>query len=198
MDIPVCAGILAGGKSSRMGRDKALLPCEQGCFLEKLVSVCGCFPEVLVSAARPEDYGFLPVPVVADQLEGFGPVEGIYQLLRAAKSPYVLAVATDMQRLEAEFLRRLAGCLRGDEDCLALRMEGRVEPLCSIYGKGALPALEALRREGCHRPRAAFERVNTRYVDGETLGCDRRLMSNINTPEEYDALKQGAKDCEGM
>lgn len=193
MSIDVCAGILAGGKSSRMGSDKALLPLGEVSFLETLLTACSDFSEVLVSVRRPEPYQHLKVPLVADELEGFGPVEGIYQMLRACRSPYLLAVATDMPLLSAPFLLSFAQTLRGDEVCLALRMEGRVEPLCSIYGKGALPALEDLRREGCHRPRALFERVSTRYVDGETLGGDARLVRNVNTPAEYEALRRDSR-----
>ena len=190
MEIDVCAGILAGGKSSRMGTNKALLPYGGSCFLEELIRTCSVFPELLVSVDWVEPYRHLNVTLVPDQLQGFGPVEGIYQLLRAARSAYVLVMATDMPLLNAGFLQALARTPRGDEDCVALRVDGRVEPLCSLYGKGALPMLEAFRREGRHRPRDLFHRVNTRYVDGETLGGAPRLVSNVNTPEEYRALQQ--------
>jgi len=193
MKIDVCAGILAGGKSSRMGTNKALLPFGDSTFLEGLLNTCAVFPEVLLSVDRPEPYRHLAVTLVPDEQEGFGPVEGIYQMLRAARSPYVLVMAADMPLLSAPFLLAAAGALRGDEDCLALRMGGSLEPLCSIYGKGALPALAGLRREGCRRPRALFDRVNTRYLDGESLGYDARLVRNVNTPEEYEALRRDSR-----
>lgn len=189
MGIDVCAGILAGGKSSRMGTNKALLPYGGSCFLEELIRTCSVFPELLVSVDRPEPYRHLPVTLIPDELQGFGPIEGIYQMLRAARSPYLLVVATDMPLLNETFLRSIASCVQGDEDCVALRLDGRVEPLCSVYGKSVLPVLEAFRNEGCHRPRALFDRVNTRYVEVEALGGTPRLVSNVNTPEEYRALK---------
>lgn len=188
MNHPICAGILAGGKSSRMGRNKALLPYGGHSFLEQLIQVCSVFPEVLLSVDHTEPYAHLGVPMVVDQLEGFGPLEGIYQLLRACQSPYLLAVATDMPQLSPAFLQALAGCLHGEEDCLVLLRDGRPEPLCSIYSKGALPVLEQMRREGCHRPRQLFDQVNTRWVDLSSLGFEAAVISNINTPEEYHSL----------
>jgi len=188
MKPSICAGILAGGKSSRMGQNKALLPYGGHSFLEQLIQVCSVFPEVLLSVDRTAPYAHLGVPMVVDQLAGFGPLEGIYQLLRACQSPYLLAVATDMPQLSPAFLLALAGSLEGQEDCLVLLRDGRPEPLCSIYGKGALPVLERMRQEGCHRPRMLFEQVNTRWVELGDLGFGAEAVANINTPEEYAAL----------
>ena len=151
MSYDICAGILAGGKSTRMGRDKAMLAYSDRCFLERTLDSCSLFPELLVSVADPEAYPGLSVPRIPDALPDFGPLEGIYQLLSHCRSPYLLAVATDMPLLTPAFLQALARCVTGDEDCLVLRVAGKLEPLCSLYGKTALPALAALRQENCHR-----------------------------------------------
>lgn len=188
MSYDICAGILAGGKSTRMGTDKAMLAFSDHCFLEQTLQSCSIFPEILVSVADPEAYPGLSAPCVPDVLPDFGPMEGIYQLLSHCRSPYLLAVAIDMPLLTPAFLQALANCVEGMEDCLVLRVAGNAEPLCSIYGKTALPALAALRQEHCHRVRALFDRVNTHYVDGEALGMSLPFTRNINTPQEYESL----------
>ncbi len=192
MKIPMTAGILAGGKSTRMGRDKALLPYRRQTFLEHLAGELKDFDELLVSvegnliSGIPDNY-----ITVQDELEGFGPVEGIYQLLRRASHPYVLVVATDMQRLTAAFLRDLTAALRPEDRCLVPHSGALLEPLCSVYHKEALPILAHMRAAGIHRPRFLFERMPTHYVSLEALGYDMHIVENINTQEDYHALLYG-------
>lgn len=187
----ITAGILTGGKSSRMGMDKAMLEHDGCTFLRRMGRELEQFDELLISVGAsggevPDGRGAL----VRDELVDFGPVEGIYQLLRRASNPYVLVVATDMQRLSAAFFADFVEQLRTEDRCLVPRDGELLEPLCSVYHKDALPLLEQMRREGVRRPRALFSRLPTHYVDLAALGYDRRIMDNINTPEEYAALLQ--------
>lgn len=216
-------GILAGGKSSRMGSNKAELKYRDGSFLEYILSQTQGFRERLLSVDDVRKYQWLTestgeasetagisapteseqehssaergqvstltdgigsVILVEDELKGYGPIEGIYQLLKHIKTAACLIAATDMPGLTEDFLRDFAGAYKG-EDCLVLRAGGILEPLCSIYNKNCIPVLETLREEGARRPRLLFDRVNTRYLDMEALGYGENVVSNINTPEEY-------------
>ena len=95
----ITAGLPTGGKSSRMGCDKALLPYRGETFLSHLAGQLDWCDEILISVGRTGGEALAPWgTLVRDELEGFGPVEGIYQLLRRAGSPYVLVAAADMQR----------------------------------------------------------------------------------------------------
>ena len=185
----ITAGILTGGKSSRMGCDKALLPYRGETFLSHLAGQLDWCDEILISVGRTGGEALAPWgTLVRDELEGFGPVEGIYQLLRRAGSPYVLVAAADMQRLDRTFLRALAAALRPEDRCLVPCWGDLIEPLCAVYHKDALPYLTEMRRAGVHRPRALFSRLPTRYVDLAALGCSPEIMENVNTPADYDAL----------
>lgn len=194
MKLPITAGILAGGKSTRMGRDKALLPYQRQTFLEHLAGELQDFDELLVSVEE----NLIPgIPAgyitVQDELEDFGPVEGIYQLLQRASHPYVLVVATDMQRLTAAFLRDFTAALRPEDRCLVPHSGALLEPLCSVYHKETLPVLARMRAEGIHRPRFLFDQVPTHYISLEAMGYDMRIVENINTQEDYRALLHGTE-----
>ena len=97
MERRISAGILAGGKSKRMGEDKARLWHGGETFLAHLLRELREFDEVLLSVEDRRAWADAPCRVVEDQLPDFGPVEGIYQLLRAARNPYVLVTAIDLQ-----------------------------------------------------------------------------------------------------
>lgn len=181
----ISAGILAGGKSSRMGENKARLKLDDQSFLEKIASECRGFSEILISVDTLEKYRDIPYRMVEDELIGYGPLEGIFQLVRACTEEYIFIAATDMPFLNAEFLNLMCTQLEGTEDCLALTKEKRPEPMCSIYSKKMLPVLEEMRERSIRKPRLLFDRVNTRYVELEALGVSPELVSNINTPEEY-------------
>lgn len=190
--MDVTAGILMGGKSSRMGQTKATLTYRGDSFIMRLAKLCDFCPEVLVSVNESQKALSLPLKTVVDELSGFGPPEGLYQLLSASKYPYVLLIATDMQYLERDFLKKLTGTLQGSEDCLVLKSPHGLEPLCSIYSKNVLDPLKQMRTEGLHRLRFLYDQVHTRYVDAQDLGVSEeyvlRMVSNINTPPDYNRL----------
>ncbi|MGI6007838.1 MAG: molybdenum cofactor guanylyltransferase [Ruminococcus sp.] len=186
MEQLVSAGILAGGKSSRMGENKARLVLGDLTFLERAVSACRCFPSLRISVDDVSRYQDLSWPMVEDELKEFGPVEGIYQLLKMSETPYVLVIAADMPFLKEDFLLGLADYVTGKEDCVVLTLNGKVQPLCSIYGKSILPVLEEMRKNQEHKVRLLYTRTKVRYVDAAMLGDGEKMLKNINTRDEYD------------
>ena len=189
--VQISAGILAGGRSSRIGQNKAFLPWRDSSFLEQTIAACRDFAPVLLSVDRAERFAGVPCPMVEDELQNFGPVEGIYQLLRASQTPYMLIVATDMPYLDSAFLARLAGRVTAQMEALVLRVHGQLEPLCSVYSKAALPVLAQMRRQQIHQIRVLYPQIRTAYVELAALGAPERLVENINTPDEYQALLHG-------
>ena len=139
--------------------------------------------------------------VVEDQLPDFGPVEGIYQLLRAARNPYVLVTAIDLQCLTALALQTLAGQIRAGR-VLFGALPGRVvgaalQHLSQRCAAGA--GTDAF--GGVRRPRALFDCVPTRYIEFADLGWNDSMVKNVNTRGEYEALlreedsKETKKSC---
>ena len=183
-------GVLSGGKSSRMGSNKAELEYENKSFIEHILLQTNRFSERLVSVDDKGKYQWLSeskesdFKLVEDEYKDFGPIEGIYQLLKETTSEYCFIIATDMPCLTEKFFQDFANEHHG-EDCLVLEVNERPEPLCSIYGKSCIPFLESFREQGLHRPRFLFEKVNTRFIKIEELGYSPSVVSNINTPAEY-------------
>ena len=186
-------GVLAGGRSSRMGQDKAALILNGKTFLQRVLEAGETFPERLVSLAAAQTAPELPpdVTAVRDEREASGPMEGIRQILRACKAPACLMAAADMPFLTGELLRALAAQYPGSGN-LVLTLGGRPEPLCSIYCRECVPVIEQLQRQGLSRPALLFDRVPTKRISLEELGFSPTVVENINEPAQYRALIGGS------
>jgi molybdopterin-guanine dinucleotide biosynthesis protein A len=182
------AGILAGGMSSRMGQNKSFLKMGETTLLEHLIMVCGDFHEVILSANDVVRYAPYGKRIVADELQQTGPLEGVYQILSAAQTDKVLILATDMPGMTKAFLQNLCEA-SGMEDCLIVREEGQLHPLCGIYDRSALDGIVKMREHGERKMRLLFDRVKTAYYDVPV----RKELENINTPKEYEQWIKGYK-----
>ncbi len=191
----ISVGILAGGKSSRMGKNKALLKLENETFIKRTVKELGSFSEVLISAAGKGEYESLGCKVVYDEHADIGPIEGIYQVLKAAKEDYVFICAADMPFIKKELVRYLAQFISSDTDCIVIADEDHIHPLCAIYSKRALKAAQELIEKGEYRVRKIFKLVNTKYVSLSLSCLDKKVVKNVNTKEEYKELLRPLTFC---
>lgn len=193
----VSAVILAGGRSSRMGSNKALLPYRGGRFIETIHRLLtGMFDEVLLVTNTPEQYGFLPCRMVPDLYEGRGVLAGIHSGLYHSSSSAVFAVACDMPYLSELLIRHLAQ-QANSRGVVIPESPGGLEPLHAVYGKGCLPAMEAALDAGEQRIVSFFGQVPVqRITAAEMAYADPNLDSfrNINTPDEYFRLRRELQD----
>ena len=179
------AAILVG-RSTRMGRDKALLVFNRQTFIDHLIrELSGCREVFISSVIKTEypDYGLRTVP---DEILDFGPIEGIRQSLRHAETEHVFVCAYDMPFVRAEMIEYLAGFVSADFDAWVFRDEERIHPMCGIYSRTVLPAAQQMITEDRHRLMELLSRVRTQYVEIGRFGG--KALSNINTPEEYAEL----------
>ncbi len=193
VNMNISAMILTGGKSSRMGQDKARLIQNGESFLEHLIVEMAVsaspgrtvITELFLSAAREGDYADTGLPVVPDEHQGIGPIEGIRRGLIFAREEYLFVCAVDMPFVRREMVDYLAGLVSPEYDAYVFREESRIYPVCAIYHRRVLLQIDKMIRESRYRLRDLLSRVRTRYVDaaGEIFG-DHPFM-NINTPEEY-------------
>ena len=186
--MDLIAVILAGGRSSRMGRDKALLELNEQKFIDHLVQeLSGCC-KVMISAAHQDDYAGYGVPVIADETKDIGPIEGIRQALRSSVSEYVFVCAVDTPFVRKEMVQYLAEFISSDYDAFVFRDGNRIHPHIGIYSRTALPAIEEMIGEKQYRLTELLSRIRTKYVDIGTSCFDRKVLRNINTPDDYLAI----------
>ena len=191
--------ILCGGRSTRMGRDKAALPFGPELMLQRVVRLLGEAVERIVVVAAPgQELPPLPegIEVVRDQREGRGPLEGLAAGMRAIEGTADAAFVTscDVPLLAPAFVRRMFELL-GDYQIAVPKDEQYHHPLAAAYRADVLAHAEQLLAEDRMRPFFLFEMSDTREIDAEQMrAVDAQLGSlrNINRPEDYGAALQAA------
>jgi len=185
MVITFGTALFAGGKSRRMGRDKALLALDGTIFLDRIAAELGGFEERLLSVDREERYENLPWRHVSDRVAGCGPLGGLCAVLSECRSDALLVVTCDMPLYEARLGQWLCSKLEEPWDAVVPKTQDGIHPMCAVYRKRCLPVLEGQLSAGDFRLRKALDSLVVRYVDAEELGD---LLCNVNTPEEYQTL----------
>lgn len=186
--------ILAGGASSRMGRDKSALALGGETFVERARrALSSVAPRVSVVSARDdqEDFG---LPVVRDVYLGAGALGGLHAALGACRAPWAAVVSCDLPFASPELFARLASLASKDFDAVApVQPDGRPQPLCALYAaRASLAAAGRLLDAGELRPRVLLRELRTRWVAFAELSDLPRaelFFTNVNTPEEYERAK---------
>ena len=178
-------GILAGGKSTRMGQNKALMEFNNETMIGRISRQFRNGGEVLISAAERGIYEALGVRVVYDENSDIGPIEGIRRLLSESEEEYVFICAADMPFVNREIAEYIAEFISSDYDCFVVEDKDRVHPLLAIYSKRMLPVIEELVRRGKYRLMDVLNAVRTKYISLEHTNIDRRVVRNVNTRDEF-------------
>lgn len=185
---PVSGAILAGGRSTRMGTNKALLEVGGVRLIDgALVTLRAIFPEVLLVANDPEPYAALGLPIVADLIPGKGPLGGLYTAVTAAINPWAFCLACDMPFANARLIQHLVALAEGYDVVVPRTAEG-VQPLHAVYGKTCLAAMRRQIEADRLKIDRLYESLRVRYVDeAEMRPLDPDLLSfwNLNTREEW-------------
>jgi len=194
-DLRISGVVLAGGKSKRMGQNKALLELGNCTMIEKVVSTLQMlFQEIIVVTNTPEDYGMLKdVRFVEDQLQS--PVKssliGLYSGLLAATNPYIFATACDMPLLNTT----LIGFMRDqvhEQDIIIPRVKGYYEPLHAFYSKKCIVPIKRQLDGRDYKILKFFPEVRLLEIQENVIRrYDPHLHSflNINNLQEYLAFK---------
>ncbi len=197
---PLTVLILAGGRSTRMGQDKAWLDLAGSPLIEHVARrLLPLAAEIVFSANNPDDFkeliAHLPVParVAVDEYPGAGPLAGLHAGLRTAANDLLLAVATDMPFIDHRLIGFMVeACRTADAVVPVVTAPGfdapQAEPLHALYRKSCLPAIEAALETRRRRAISFLPDVNACYLDEEMLrqiDPELRSFRNVNTPEEW-------------
>ena len=150
------------------------------------------FQHVTLITNTPRVYAHLHLPMHKDRIKGLGPLGGIYTALQVVPRDAAFVVGCDMPYLNGQLIRYMVG-LRADNDVVVPRIDGKMEALHALYGKGCLPAIQRLIDAGEYQTFQFFQHVSVRYVnEDEIRRFDGRYRSffNINRPEELETLQR--------
>lgn len=181
--------ILAGGASSRMGRDKASLTLDGRAFVERIAEALGRVAERVNLVGAKNVRSSLITRNVPDVYESWGALGGLHAALAACRATWALVAACDLPFVTSELFARLA-LLREDwEAVVPLQADGKLQPLCALYRRS--PCAERARElieTGERRPRALVKAVRARLVRTEELSDlegAQLFFENVNTPGDY-------------
>jgi len=191
--------IQAGGASSRMGQDKALMPFLGRPLIQRVVDrLSPIADEMLVTTNSPNDYRFLGIPLFRDLISGRGALGGLYTALSSATCEAVAVVACDMPFASLSLLEAAGKLLVQEEaDVVIPDSGGGLEPLHAVYRRQTcLPAIEAAIDAEKWRLISWFPEVKVRILQPDEIKAydpSGLAFWNLNTPEEFIEAEECAR-----
>lgn len=177
---PRAGWVLVGGRSSRMGTDKALLDAGKGPLALEIASQVAKSCAEVSLVGDPVRYSSLGLHVVGDNFPGLGPLSGIEAALGATQAEWNLIVACDMPFLDRGIFELLFTEAAGFDCAVPQHPDGRLEPLCAVYHRRCHPAIVSALESGIRKVTDALQGLAVRYV----LMASEAAFANWNTPQD--------------
>jgi molybdopterin-guanine dinucleotide biosynthesis protein A len=206
----LAAFVIAGGQSSRMGRDKAFLTLGGSSLLERALAVARCASQEVTLVGQREKFAAYG-SVIEDVYRGQGPLAGIHAALSGSAFELNLMIGVDTPFLDPKFVQYLVQQARTSGATVTVPVTGiphpiseiphpisptpgeirmgQPQPLCAVYRREFAPVAENALRQGRNYIVPLFAEVTTREIgdaEMQELAFDPRMFDNLNTPEEWD------------
>ncbi len=181
----ISVAIMAGGKSSRMGRDKSFVNLSGKPMIEHVLEkVSDIGEELFIISNNPSKYQHLALPTYTDIIPGMGPLGGLYTALYKSSKSHVLVIACDMPWLNRPLLRYLIS-IRDQAEAIVPRWTKHPEPLHAVYSQDCLPAIKDRLSAGKLKMVSFYELINVLFVEKSKIiqfDPSGKSFSNVNTP----------------
>jgi molybdopterin-guanine dinucleotide biosynthesis protein A len=185
--------VLAGGKSTRMGQDKAQLQLNGRSLLEHALTGLRAVCRDVAILGSYELYGKL-APVYEDIFPGCGPLGGIHTALSHSQTQYNLIIAVDTPFLMPDFLSYLAErAVAGSAVVTTPEINAYTQPLCTVYSLAFLPIAERALQSGNYKITPLFPRERTlviREAELRQFAFSAEMFENLNTPEDMERARR--------
>jgi molybdenum cofactor guanylyltransferase len=188
--------ILAGGKSSRMGQNKALMPFRGEPIIDRLAALMKSkFKRVILVTNTPDEYSYLNIECFTDFYENIGPLAGIHSGLVNSKTERNFVLSCDIPLINCEIIEYICSRIT-DMPITIVRADGFLQHLCGIYNRKILPyAADMLMKAGisgkpntCNIHKLTGEQ-GAEIIDAfEIPGYTEGMFLNLNRPEDYERL----------
>ena len=185
--------VLAGGKSSRMGRDKALLEIDGEPLVARAAQLVQAVLGDPVVIASTSGYESLGLKIVADDFPGYGPLGGIATALHVSTTPWNLVMACDLPYLTKPWLEYLIErALKSVADAVVPMNVRGPEPLCAMYHKNAEVRIRTAVEGGMRKVTDSFANLSVEHVEPSEwkgFASGGVLFKNVNSPADFKEAK---------
>ena len=193
--------MLAGGESSRMGRNKALLELGGVPLVVRVARLVAAVTGAATVVGWPEAYSGLGLGAIRDDWPGAGPLGGIATALRASESEWNLVVACDLPYLTKPWLEHLAHRAHvSNADAVLPMNDAGAEPLCAMYNKAAEAAIWLALDRGTRKVTDGLAGLHIEYIEKrewKDFDSEGLLFKNMNSAADYEEAKARLKENSG-
>lgn len=182
--------ILAGGQSSRMGKEKGLIQWKGKTLIENAISILAPLCKNIVISANNDLFDSFGYPVFEDLIPGCGPMGGIFSTLTKSKTPNNLVIPSDTPLVTLEIYQHLISHQGSFDVIVPVDHDSFYQPLCAVYSKSVLPAMEGQINEGILGFTPLLDKVEIKAVNFHSkLGFyNSNTFYNINSPADLEAI----------
>lgn len=176
--------VLAGGRSSRMGRDKASVELNGRTLLQRSIDLLAPHVDDILVIGDPAAHADALALTIRDEQPGMGPLGGLVTALQHARHELIVVVACDMPGLTDAFIERIQLEMMHKADAIVPEHDGLIEPLAACYHRHCLSPFERCIAQGTLKMSDALEEVRTLFIPIHpgTGEWPADLFRNINAP----------------
>ena len=183
--------ILAGGRSSRMGSDKALMPFNNQTFLEHVIQALHPLVDDILIVSNNPEHGKFNYERIADSIADAGPMAGIHAGLTHSKTENNLVLSCDVPLIQTSVLEMIIANNEEDKDVIQLEDQGKSLPLVALYKKRTAAHFFSLLNQGERRLRIAVKGLNIKTI--AVTKTQQKAVRNINTLSDLNSIEDGIK-----
>ena len=191
-----CGVLLAGGKSSRMGKNKSLLNVNDNRPVIQVIydEIKQINEDSIIVTNHPDEYDFLQATMVGDRYYDMGPLAGLETAMYHIDAAYYMIAACDMPFINKQIYTYLHEQLQQHNtyDAVVPVHNNQIHPLAGIYKRNVLPHIQRQLEIGNLRVKSFFEDIHTLYIDSFSQFSQSTLKKhffNMNNPEEFEQAK---------
>ncbi|MCF6358218.1 MAG: molybdenum cofactor guanylyltransferase [Draconibacterium sp.] len=176
--------ILAGGKSKRMGTDKAFIKLNSKTLLEHSVELLQPFCKSILIGSNNPEHKFAGTKTITDKIPDCGPIGGVYSCLKESETDWNFVISVDSASVKLQFVKYLIDDFDDFDAVVPIHSKGK-EPLIALYNKNCLFELRKMIQSGDFKMHNLLNSINTKWVDSQNwVEKHPKLFHNINRPED--------------
>ena len=178
--------IIAGGKSTRMGRDKGFLELNGKLFMTHIIEALQPLVSEIIISSDHTDHDTFGLRRIEDTVKDAGPLAGLYSGLAASNTDYNLILSCDIPLITSKVLKKLIEKEDHESDITMFEQGGKAMPLVALYNKSCSKKLKTILDSGERRLQQALEPFNVKSIK---ITEQQKALSNINTKTQLNAIK---------